>query len=236
MVAAVGVLAMFGGSALVVASPASAAVPNAPIVVTTTADVIDGSDGVVSLREAVAQADADAGADTIVLASAATYDLTICDTTIDDGGVDTTSGDLVASDAAGLTINGNGATVHQTCPQRVLYASAGELAIDHLSLLDGVAASAASILAPAALLTLDHVEVSGATRRGSTKGDVGAVLAATVHISDSSIHDNVAAGLMLEGSAAAPADRLVERTSIRGNVNPDPLGLGFVGGIYRCGR
>src|SRR3954471_8178944 len=62
---------------VIVAAPAGA-LPNPTIVVTTTADVINGADGVLSLREAVALANATAGDDTIQLADGATYALTIC--------------------------------------------------------------------------------------------------------------------------------------------------------------
>ncbi|MGZ4716395.1 MAG: hypothetical protein ACXWCB_06800, partial [Acidimicrobiales bacterium] len=66
-----GSLTILAGLGVVTARPASAVNPT--IAVTTTADVINGSDGVLSLREAVIEANADAGADTIELATSATY-------------------------------------------------------------------------------------------------------------------------------------------------------------------
>src|SRR6185295_10319688 len=112
--AAVAALVMAGVCASAVAPAASAA--NPAIAVTTTADVVNGSDGVVSLREAVAQANATAGNDQILLAEGGSYSLTICGT--DTVGPDDAVGDLDATDTATLTIQGlHGTTIHQTCPQ-----------------------------------------------------------------------------------------------------------------------
>lgn len=104
-------LAATGGALLplVVVSPAAAAT----ITVTTTADVIDGSDGLTSLREAMTTANVTPGDNTIVLA-AATYPLSICDGSGEENlGA---SGDLDQVGSAGrLTIDGHGATIEQQC-------------------------------------------------------------------------------------------------------------------------
>lgn len=104
-------------------APASA-VTN--IVVTTTADVVNGADGVTSLREAITSANAD-GDDTVIqLAAAETYLLTICETKEpvelgmgffvppddDDVNVD---GDLDHTEVNSLTIEGAGSTIENTC-------------------------------------------------------------------------------------------------------------------------
>ena len=112
---------------LVFSSFAGAAVIN----VTTEVDVIDSSDSLVSLREAFAQA-ITGGDDTIVLASGGNYQLTDC-----------AAGELEVIEDANLIIEGNGATVTQTCSnQRILnkkYDSSNDfiLAINQLSLKGG---------------------------------------------------------------------------------------------------
>ena len=85
------------GALVVVASPASADT----IPVTNTAD--DGATD--SLRYVLEHA---SDGDVIVLTAAATYSLTDC-----------TAGDIGI--AASVTIEGHGATIEQTCPDRVLY-------------------------------------------------------------------------------------------------------------------
>lgn len=95
--------------------PASAAVD---IVVTTNRDVV-ADDGLVSLREAIDQANRQAGPETIVLAEGDLYRLTRCGALHEDANV---TGDLDFADAE-LTISGTGATIMQTCAgQRVLHA------------------------------------------------------------------------------------------------------------------
>lgn len=83
---------------------------NAPIVVTTTADIVNPGDGVLSLREAVSLANAQSGVDTIVLSPSTTYPISIC-------GVETNnaSGSLDARDFAGLTIVGSSSMIDDTC-------------------------------------------------------------------------------------------------------------------------
>ena len=68
-------------SVAVTATPAMAAT----VTVTTTADVVNGADGVVSLREAVNQANAAGDATVIELAASTTYSLTSCGGGSDDG-------------------------------------------------------------------------------------------------------------------------------------------------------
>ena len=95
-------------SVLALSATAVVAVPTAAsaitIDVTTTMDVVDGADGVTSLREAMIEADANGTEDTIALAPDLTYDLTDC-----------VVGPLVHGAGEDLTIDGNGATIAQTC-------------------------------------------------------------------------------------------------------------------------
>ena len=213
----------------VTAGPASA-VANPFIDVTTTADVVDPSDDVVSLREAVAQANAAAGADTIRLADGLTYDLTICGGSL--ATPDNSAGDLDATDAGNLTITGDPAavtapTIHQKCPQRVIWGAAGLLEMRHVDLTGGNPADGGSILATGALI-LDHVDESAATN-GVLPGDFdGAVSAHSnpVTIVDSTIHDDVATGVYL-GSVGTTVNSVIGHASVRDNVSH-----GIGGGIY----
>lgn len=116
------------GAMVMAATMASGAPAGAvtTVVVTTTADVVNGGDGLTSLREAVSSANAD-GDDTVIqLAAGQTYQLTICEAKEpielgmgffvppddDDANVD---GDLDHTEANTLTIEGAGSTVENTC-------------------------------------------------------------------------------------------------------------------------
>lgn len=87
-------------------APAASA---ATITVTTTADVVDAGDGVTSLREAITTANGN-GQDDIIVLAPQTYSLDLC-----------AAGEFFYDEAQDLTIEGNGATVVQTCvDQRIL--------------------------------------------------------------------------------------------------------------------
>jgi hypothetical protein len=111
-------LALVGASPLIHAAPASATTTQH--VVTTTTDVVDAGDGVLSLREAITAVDADPGDSEIVLQPGATYHLTICDDGVWEH--ENVSGDIdVDADPDLLTITGNGARIEQDCvDQRVM--------------------------------------------------------------------------------------------------------------------
>jgi hypothetical protein len=110
-----------GVLASVPAAPAGAV---ATVTVTTTADTMSGSDGVISLREAIAQAESDGtAATTIVLGSDRTYRLTNC--ALDGGLLDVVGG-------GPLTLDANGSTIEQTCPG----VSVLEYGSDHLLRID----------------------------------------------------------------------------------------------------
>jgi hypothetical protein len=112
------------------------------IVVTTTADVVDAGDGVLSLREAVAQANATAGEDTVVLAEDATYQLTRCGAEETHAQLEVARRDLDVTDPAGLLLEGHGSIIEQTCDSAlfgvlvpvVTVAAGGTAHIGHLSL------------------------------------------------------------------------------------------------------
>jgi hypothetical protein len=102
----------------------------ASISVTTTADVVDAADGVLSLREAVDAANAEAGANQIVLTADATYELTIPGR-LEDANA---TGDLDSHDD--LTVVGNGATVDAGGLDRALDAT-GALVLVDVSIIRG---------------------------------------------------------------------------------------------------
>lgn len=122
--AQVTVVGLFG-SAAVVAVPSAAHAENT-ITVTTTADVVNGGDGVTSLREAFTLATTDGDDSVIELSPDATYSLSICVPKVpidygtgffgspadDDANAD---GDLDHTASHDLTIEGNGATITNTC-------------------------------------------------------------------------------------------------------------------------
>ncbi|WP_028047392.1 choice-of-anchor Q domain-containing protein [Cellulomonas sp. URHE0023] len=113
-IAVVSLFALVAASVTVVtATPAMAAT----ITVTTTVDVVDGADGLVSLREAVNEANASAEDTVIDLAYGVTYPLSLC------GGDEDANvgGDLDYTGTTSLQVNGYGATIDQTCPGERLF-------------------------------------------------------------------------------------------------------------------
>jgi CSLREA domain-containing protein len=223
-------VAVMTATAWTVTAGSASAVVNPTITVTTAADEVDGSDSVLSLREAVALANATPGADTIQLADGETYDLTICGGSL--ATPDNSAGDLDATDAGGITIGGDpvavtAPTIHQTCPQRVIWGAAGLLALGHVDLTGGTSVDGGSIRATGPL-TLDHVDESGATNGVSSGNDDGAVSSHSnpVSIVDSTVHDNIATGIYL-GGVGTTANSVIRRTSVADNVS-----RGVGGGIY----
>ena len=127
-------LLLVGLAPFVDVSPAAAATD--VYTVTTTTDVVDAGDDQLSLREAVSLAGTDAGDSEIVLASGATYDLTICNPSPPehsnvDGDVD------LPADDAGVTITGNGATIHQTCADERVLLTQQPITLRHVTISGG---------------------------------------------------------------------------------------------------
>jgi hypothetical protein len=103
--------------------------PNAPIVVTTTADVVDAGDGQTSLREAFDLSEAQAGHDEVVLVPNQVHEVTSC------GGNDEA---VEILDEAGVTITGSHATIDSSCTGRLLDLSqAGPSLIEDVTLTGG---------------------------------------------------------------------------------------------------
>ena len=127
--AAVGVLG--------VPEPASAATT---ITVNVTADTLPRQLTQFSLRKAINRAVADGQDTTIRLQAGVTYDLTRCNAISED---DNATGDLDVADHAGtLTIQGNGATIRQTCAgERVLDLADPGVVLRNLTVTGGTAAA-----------------------------------------------------------------------------------------------
>ncbi len=148
-------LVLLAGALVLAGAPTARAAT--VITVTTTADVVAAADGVVSLREAVAQANAEAGDESIVLAASATYALSDCRF---DG--------ISFMSAGAVTIHGNGATLTQPCVtsggyhKQVIYASQTALTIDNLTILHGGQVIQVYGTPPTASLLLDHVTIRDA--------------------------------------------------------------------------
>ena len=140
---------------LVLTAPAAHA---ATITVTTTADSVDAADGLTSLREAFTDASANAEDDTIVLAPGASYDLSSCPV-----------GPLTHTAAEALSVDGNGATITQTCPDVGIVASTDTSATSLLTISDvtliggpntGAPVTGGAVFADGRLL-LDSVTITG---------------------------------------------------------------------------
>ncbi|HEY5155251.1 MAG TPA: hypothetical protein VIJ47_10990, partial [Acidimicrobiales bacterium] len=229
-------LALVGAGVLVPLSAGPAAAdPNPVITVTTAADVVDGGDGLLSLREAVDLANATAGADTIALAPDVSYPLTICDGSFltEDANV---SGDLDATDVAGLSIVTDSvdpnktAEIVQTCPsrsaERIIQSVAAPLTLSHLVIRGGWAGKGAAIYSTGAL-TLDRDYVAGNHGDGSNFSAAVDVDGGSASVADSIITGTVAAmGLAIEGSD------LTATASITGStISDNSLPHGSSGGV-----
>ena len=137
------------------------------ITVTTTADTLNPNDGLVSLREATLLADLAGHDDTIVLGPGLTYALTFC------GPVEgrTVKGALLLRLADGVTIEGNGSTITQSCTQSVglrsdAFVSAGpSLTVRHTTIRtaeSGFAVELGTTIGHIPELELDHATIEGA--------------------------------------------------------------------------
>jgi hypothetical protein len=235
-----------------------AAWAKAPIVVTTMADVVNGSDSVLSLREAVTKANADAGADTIVLSGPPSeYDLTICDVTGADDDANL-NGDLDVTDPAGLSI-GAKTYVVQKCPaeseERVFEVAAGAaLDLHELKVTGGHGATdylnggVAIGVGLGGRLSLDTVLVEGNGRVTADVNQGGIVVGSensVLSITHSAVVGNQnATGVMSFGSASLVDSLVAENTApkadaggLYGNFDltrtevSDDVGENFGGGL-----
>lgn len=181
---------LIGGTvAIGLAAPASAAT----FTVTTTADVVNAADGVTSLREAFASANASAGDDTINLGVGLTYTLTEC-----------AAGPLVHDQVSVLTLDGNGSTLQQTCDATRLLTmddpQPSRLELVDIGLIGGpnvasVGVEGMAVQASATgLVGLLNVEITGFASPGGNVVHAGMghpTAPYQISIVDSQIHDNV---------------------------------------------
>ncbi|MGC4941955.1 right-handed parallel beta-helix repeat-containing protein [Kribbella sp. DT2] len=149
------------GSCLVVVTTAPASA--AAITVTTTADVVDGGDGLTSLREAFTTASGNGADDVITLGAGLTYPLSVC------------SGPLTHADNHELVVQGNNSTIEQTCDAKGVVNSTshdGRLELRDL-VIDGGPNTTNTALEGAAVrsdseLMLNYVEVRNVLSPGGS--------------------------------------------------------------------
>lgn len=209
--AALTAAALTGAAVVLAFAPAAHA---ATLTVTTPDDVVDGTDGVLSLREAISDANAAGEASTIVLTAGTTYELDLCGGATEDLNA---TGDLDHVADQDLTIEGNGATIEQTCAgERVLHTTSATatVTLDALTLTGGEGYGAAVQYTND--LALTGVTVSG----NDTLVLSDAVLASdpgmsgSITLTGSTVGPNAGRGL---GGAAGTAATITDST-ITGNT------------------
>lgn len=194
-------------ASLAVAQPAYAA----DITVTITTDTV-AADADTSLREAITAANA-AGSDTIELVAGETYQLDLCAGVADEDA--NASGDLDYTDDEPLTINGNGATIEQTCAgQRVLHQTdtSAAVTVNNVTLTGGSGVGAAVHFA-------GDLELTGVTATDNDAG-VDRVVAGmnvlpgpSLVLTSSNISDNIGTGVYLSNGPVTITDSTVSDNS-----------------------
>lgn len=210
------------------ARPAAAA---NQVQVTTTRDVVDSSDGVVSLREAFDIANSDGQATIVVLEDGQSYELTIC-ADIDEN--ENADGDLDHTPDESIEIEGRGATIVQNCPrQRVLHhlGAGTNLTTYDLTITGGDARLgeseiyASNVLGGGGILSMGGVDLTRTNVRGNqTSGLGGGVRAVKAsRLIDSTVAQNSGGGVAI-GSVSwdgytSPAfgTSVVSATAVVGN-------------------
>ncbi|MCI0687712.1 MAG: right-handed parallel beta-helix repeat-containing protein [Sporichthyaceae bacterium] len=210
-IAATCLLALLAASVLVTVTPAVAAT----VTVTTTSDVVNGADGVVSLREAVDQANAAVEATTIELAASSTYLLSLCGAEEDANA----GGDLDYTGAQPLTVNGHGSTVDQTC--------VGERVVDQLDNTAQVAVNDVTITGGdntdgAAVRFNSDIDLTGVTVSGNDAGtgpvlNSGEVMSgASIGLVDSSLGPNTGTGIRISNGGISVSGSTITQNTGRG--------------------
>lgn len=208
--------ALFCSGLLVVASVL--AVPGtahaATINVTTTADVVNGGDGVTSLREAVTSANAAGDATTITLAAAATYGLALCGAS-EDGNA---GGDLDSTSAQALTIQGNGSTIDQNCAgERVLESlhDGGSISLVAVTLTGGDETDGAALK-----YANDAAMTGGSVATGNNAGGgrvlSGPDMGGSLQLTSSSVSGNTGTGVSLSFGSVTITGSTVSTNTGRG--------------------
>ena len=206
------------------------------LVVTTLSDTIDAFDGVTSLREAIAFANANAGADTITFDAAldgtirlgASGTLNVTEAlTIDGDGRILISGDVSDNDTTktGTDITDVAATVTAgTISDNVqIIAATAALTVENLTLTAGNAANEGGAIVAAG----QNVTLTNAVIAGNRAGSGGGVFAGTVAASGSTIDGNVSTGF---GGGIRTGGAVIVDSTISNNVSDSTGGGVFVSG------
>jgi predicted outer membrane repeat protein len=185
----------------------------AVLVVDTTADATDALDGLTSLREAFAAANANASDDTIVLSPGLTYLLDDC-----------VAGELEHDRPEALTIEANGATIEQSCPDERIISSTDTsatsvLTVDSATLTGGE--NTGVTLDGAAIFADGRLFLDDSTITGVSAGPSGSLVSSTftpgggptINVTDSDIVANSGSGI--EGDFVSA---VVTGSNIIGNV------------------
>ena len=233
------VAALCGTAAFPVAAATPAGAVNPTITVTTFADVVDGGDGVLSLREAVSLADVTAGADRVELPPG-TYALTICDGTRASEDDANAHGDLdhLAADTLTLAPTGTTATITQQCDaasgERVLDTVGDTPVSEHwahpVDIIDLVVQGGDTPTDGGGIRT-GSATVVGSTVRGNVAGgDGGGIFAKYLVLTDSTLSSNDAGG---DGGGAAVQPESVTWSGFEavGSTVTDNSAIGDGGGI-----
>jgi hypothetical protein len=200
---------------LVTGAPPASAGGTVTYEVTTNVDVVDGGDGVISLREAFTLANDDPlnGLTTIDLEAAGPYNLTICAGAQEDSNA---SGDLDHTDNENLTLNGE-RVINQTCPNERVIDARGASSLFQLSratVTGGHAtANGGGIRAAFDLQIVLFATVAG----NSADGNGGGAWAGDdISVAQSTIRENSSGGT--GGGVRATASVAVQRSTFHGNV------------------
>ena len=196
---------------LLVPAPAYAA----DITVTTTVDVTV-ADAEISLREAITQANGAGEDSTITLAPGGLYTLDDCGGADEEGNVD---GDLDYTADDVLTINGNGATISQSCPgERILDSLHGDGAV---TINNATVTSGEGI--GAALIHTGDLSLNGVTVSGNDAGAGNAVVdnegmgfTPVLTVTNSTIGPNTGSGIRISFGTVNITDSSVSNNTVNG--------------------
>ncbi len=170
-------------------------------VVTTELDVVNGADGVLSLREAVTAANSDGADSRIELTTGVEYELTICgpDPAQEDLNVD---GDLDHTDVNALTIDGGigldifsgtppFAVIHTSCTERLIQSfSTDQLTIEGVVLSDGSTPTAGGGILAAGPVAMVGSGVTSNDATGATSIGAGVATSGSISAHNSFVVGN----------------------------------------------
>lgn len=197
---------------VITAAPAGAAT----VTVTTTSDSVNGADGLLSLREAVNQANAAAEPTTIELTASTTYLLSLCGAEEDANA----AGDLDSTGSQPVTVNGHGSTVDQTCAdERVIdqLDIGAQLAVHELTITGGDSSDGAAVRFNADV-DLTDVTVSGNDADTGQVLNSGGVMGGPPHIAlvDSTVGPNTGTGIRVSNGGIVLNGSTVSQNTGRG--------------------